>query len=144
VVRGVVQSGGLAEVLTSDNLRLVVLPGIVFTSQQYPIVVEAKAEAPLGTEEAFSFTVETQGSSMNVIQQIALYNYQTNSFDQLDVRNLTLTDTTISADIFEGAQDYIEPVSKEVKARISFKAVGPVFVSPWQARTDLIRWSFPQ
>jgi hypothetical protein len=39
----------------------------------------------------------------------------------------------------EGAERFIGP-SNALRAKVSFRAHGPIIIDPWQARVDRVKW----
>ncbi|MGI8923308.1 MAG: hypothetical protein ACR2HJ_04595 [Fimbriimonadales bacterium] len=38
---------------------------------------------------------------------------------------------------------FIQPVTQAMRARVSYRALGPVFTYPWFGRIDKAWWTFP-
>lgn len=140
LLRGGLVSGNLNSLAFSDNDRLVLRPGPVFTSQQPPIEVAVDAVSPYGTATGIRFSVEAHCSSGNIGQIISLFNFQTQTYDVLSNAAPGTTDTITVVSITKDCDRYLGP-AQEVRATISYKAQGPVFVYPWQARIDHVFWS---
>ena len=136
---GVVVSGGLPEILQSDNLALVMRPGATLTTQQKPLVVEVESTLPGGAVNGLKFTLESRSTSASIRQWIELYNFTTSSWVQMDTRMTSVTDVVTTVAIPNQAQ-YFEAGTRRVRARISYKAEGPVLAYPWNARIDQAVW----
>jgi hypothetical protein len=139
-IRGVVVSGNLASLTVSDDNRLVHRPGIVFTTGQAPVSFEVVGTAPEQNASELRFRIESHATSPSVSQQVELYNYNTGAYVPFTPVNLTTADVLREVVVSTGASNYIQAGTREVKARISFKATGPVFVYPWETRVDLAMW----
>jgi hypothetical protein len=144
VVRGHIAVGGLSALVNNDGQRLILRPGVVFTTSQAPILLEVTAIAPNPNSQSLAFTFESNGTSSSIVQTVSLYNYAQSRFDQVDLRALTGSDVRFTVDMIDNGADYIQPGTGQLKAQITYKANGPVLSYPWQARIDLVRWSFPQ
>lgn len=138
IVRGVVESGNLSSLVTSDDSRLVMRPGITFTTSQAPVefIVSANLNSP--TLTSLRFAIESSATSPAVSQRIELFDFIANAYVLVDARSSTLSDTEVLV-APAGAMRFIGP-AREVRARISYKAAGPVFAYPWRARIDRVRW----
>jgi DNA-binding beta-propeller fold protein YncE len=143
VIRGIVISGGLASLHVNDNARMILRPGIVFSNQQPPVEIEFTSVAPGLGPDSFGFAFETQTSTVGVLQTLYFYNYATQQFDQVDARNATTSDTRITIDRIGNAANYVNPTTGQVRAKVAFRQVAPVFAPPWEARIDVARWLFP-
>jgi len=141
--RGSVISGNLASLLNSDNNRLVMRPGAVFSSGEPPIQIILNATAPTSSPSWFSFSLESNASIANAEQRISLYNYVTGQYEVLDTRLATTSDGTVIVNVSSNPSRFIQPVTMAIGARVSYRALGPVFLYPWLGRIDRAWWAFP-
>jgi hypothetical protein len=137
---GIVVGGNLASLQSSDDDRLVMRPGIVISSAIAPIRIEVEGVANAGTASRVRFIVESSGSATTLSRTIEMFNFATGQWVVMDTRAATTTDTTTEIDVTVGASNFVDPVTRAVRSRIHWRAVGPVFVYPWDARTDMVRW----
>jgi hypothetical protein len=140
VLRGVLASGNLNSLQNSDNDRLVYRPGVVFSSGQAPISYELTATAPHTTTSELRFTVESHASAASIQQKIELFDYIANAYVPVDTRNLTTSDTTAEIIITTNPGRFVQGGTRQVKARLEFKATGAVFQYPWETRVDMAIW----
>ena len=137
---GVIVSGGLPEVLESDDQRLVTRPGVVFSTTSYPIVVRATGFIPPGTgEHALTIRVEAHATSGTIVQRTRLYDPFQQKWEEVRIGFASTTDTVVEATVND-AERFQTPASGMTVAEISFRAAGPVFAYPWHARIDQIQW----
>lgn len=141
VLRGMVFSGGLANVLTSDNNYLVVRPGIVLAPSQSPVYIELGGVSPTATPTALTFIVESSGSSTSLQQQLELFNRVTMEWDVAGTANLALTDNTYAANAPSAASNYVQPGTLAIRARIAVMPFAPIISLPWSYRLDMAGWS---
>jgi plastocyanin len=137
---GRVVSGGLPEILHSDNQRLIARPGPVFTTSTHPINVRVVGFVPPGTgENLLSFRVEGHASSTSIVMRIRLYNPFKAEWVTLAQDYLPTSDIAVEV-IVNDPENYITPATGTTQAEGTFRAVGPVFTYPWEARIDHIEW----
>lgn len=74
------------------------------------------------------------------MQSIQLFNYQTNSWETVDSRAASTTDTVAEVVINTNAGRFVHPSTLEMQARIAYTASGPILVYPWQVRVDQVLW----
>ncbi len=141
--RGSVISGNLGSLQSSDNNRLVMRPGAVFSSGEPPIQIILNATAPSSSPSGFSFSLESNASIANAEQKISLYNYDDEVYEVLDTRLATTTDNTIVVTVSTDTSRFIQPLTRAVRARVSYRALGTTFVYPWLGRIDKAWWNFP-
>ena len=138
--RGIVLSGGLTQLLNSDDSYLVLRPGVVLSSTEEPVQLILTGTARGATASSLKLRVEAGVNQANLGQRISLFDYAANNWVQLDSRTATLADSVVEVTA-PTPQNFIEPVTNRVKARVSYKAVGPILSYPWQARVDQVFWS---
>lgn len=137
---GVIVSGGLAEVLESDDQRLILRPGVVFSTASYPVVVRATGFIPPGTgEHALTIRVEAHATSGTIVQRIRLYDPFQQKWEEVRIGFASLTDNVVEATVND-AERFQTPATGMTVAEISYRAAGPVFAYPWHARIDQIQW----
>ncbi|MDQ2985135.1 MAG: PQQ-dependent sugar dehydrogenase [Armatimonadota bacterium] len=137
--RGNVISGGLAELQASDNARLVMTPGIVFSISQAPISFEVATTSPFLNPVSFEFNVESQASTGSVRQYIEIER-DDGTFEEVDATNMQTTDTDVVVTINTNTANYIR-ADGTITVRLSYRLVAPAFSFPWQARIDQTLWS---
>ena len=142
MVRGVVQSGGLPQLAFADNQRVLLRPGPTFSTAVAPISVDFSGTAPSTQEQHMAFVLEAHGSSATIWQKLFLFDFASNQFEQVSHAPVKITDERLRFEVWDEAGRFINPVTREVRARIEYKANGPVIVYPWEARIDLVRWLF--
>ena len=132
-------SGALPEILESDETRLIVRPGVVFSSTQHPIRIEVEGTAPANATR-LRIDVESAATSTNVVERVEMYNFKTGLFDHIATRQMTTGDSQVRHEV-PNAADYIEPGTRKIVTRILCRAIGPVFSYPYETRFDQIRWT---
>ncbi len=139
IFRGILQSGNLNSVLNSDDSRLSVLPGLVLNTSEAPVTVIFNGTSPTGTATGLTVRYEAQVSVGNLQQQLDLWNYTTNGWDNLDTRAGTLGDSVVTVNPTNPSR-YINPTTHAMQIRARWHAVGPVLSYPWVSRTDQVGW----
>nr|MBA3727000.1 hypothetical protein [Armatimonadota bacterium] len=115
-------------------------PGVVFSSQEPPIQLIVNATSPDATPSRLEFSVEAHCSVPNISQRIALYNFDTQAYETLNTSTATTSDSTKVVVVLLNPGRFVGP-NLELRSRISYKAQGPVFVYPWFARVDQVKWT---
>nr|MBA3726153.1 hypothetical protein [Armatimonadota bacterium] len=147
VFRGLLLSGDLNSLLESDDNRLVMRPGVVFSTEEPPIQLIVNATSPNATPSRLEFSVEAHCSVSNIKQllsnieqRIALYNFDTQAYETLKTSTATTSDSTAVVFVTSNPGRFIGP-NLELRARVAYKAQGPVFTYPWFARVDQVKWT---
>ena len=141
--RGSVTSGNLGSLQTSDNNRLVMRPGAVFSNAEPPIQVILNATAPTSSPSGFSFHLESNASIANAEQNISLYNYVTGQYEVLDTRLATISDDTVNVNVTTNTSRFIQAGTLAIRARVSYRALGATFIYSWLGRIDRGMVGFP-
>jgi probable HAF family extracellular repeat protein len=136
--RGMLVGGNLTSLTQSDNNRMVIQPGVVFSSQEAPVQLIVNGTSTSLAPTRLELTVEGHCTSASVTQSVALWNYDTQVYETLASQPASTTDSELMI-IGILKHQFIGPNS-ELRARISFKAHAPTFAYPWQARVDRIKW----
>jgi len=140
LVRGVIDEGTPADILFSDDERLVIRPGITFTTTQTPIEFTMETTSPVINPSQLVFAVEFNASSQSVRQTIEMFNFDTQAYELVDTRQATLTDDIALVAITSNSGRFVSS-NGLMRSRVSYKASGPVFAYPWRSRVDHIRWT---
>ena len=142
-IRGIVTTGNLQSLGSSDNDRLTWRPGIVFSSQQAPVEVRFDAVANSASPNGLSFSVESSASFGNAQQSILLWNYQSGAYETLDTKVVALEDDVYRVTVSSNAARFVEPGTLAVRGSIAVRAIGPSFAYPWTYKIDKVWWNFP-
>ena len=133
------ETGTFFNLLFSDDLRMEWRPGVVFSQSQAPAEFTVDAFAPNFTNpSAMSFNIEGSASSVNVRRQIELLNHGTSTFDVVVPFTASATSEGLVTTNIPGFANYIHGTTGLIRARIAYKAFGPVFAFPWVGRIDRI------
>ncbi|MGI8923628.1 MAG: choice-of-anchor B family protein [Fimbriimonadales bacterium] len=140
MARGTVLSGNLASLASSDDNRLTMRPGAVFSTSEPAIQLVMDATAPSTTPRLMKFRAETRGSVSTLIQKIDLYNFTANAYETLDTRNATTGDAVVEVTAGGNLARFVNS-NKQVRARISYRSTSATFQYPWTAGVDFASWS---
>jgi serine protease AprX len=140
VMRGHLISGGLADLLSSDDQYVRIRPGAVFANQQAPVEVVLEATLAVAAPSTLTFSLESAGSAVNLQQEIALLDTGTGTWVQLDQRPLPLSDAVADVTVLSGASAYVDAGTLKTKARVTCRQIGAIFAFPWHLRLDKASW----
>jgi hypothetical protein len=71
-----------------------------------------------------------------------LLNFNTGLYEELDARLTKTTDDTVTVTVRTNPSRFIEVGTLAIRARVSFRAVGPSLSFPWSGRVDKVWWNF--
>ncbi|MCH8275579.1 MAG: PQQ-like beta-propeller repeat protein, partial [Armatimonadetes bacterium] len=83
VIRGLLLSGGLLQILGSDDSRLVVRTAVFAPSLEPPVQIEVVGTSPTESPSELRFRFEGMASRNLIERRISLYNYVTQSYEEL-------------------------------------------------------------
>jgi hypothetical protein len=132
---GFVVSGAPAGLNTTNDDYYVLGPGIVFSSSQSPIVLTVTYTLASSNPGTLVAVVESKAQQGNTRQTIEVLDFDTQSYDLLNQQVLPMTspDTVVTLPLTPA--NHIGP-GNEVRLRISYKTIGPVFAYPWRVLLD--------
>lgn len=137
---GIVISGTPMDMYSSNDTYYILRPGIVFSTQQDPLVLNMSGTAPGNTPSDLKIVVESKANQGNIRERIQVWNFNTSMWTELSSVILTTGDTVKTLTIAMPAQ-YVGP-GNEVRARLIYKAAGPVFSYPWLISIDEATWRY--
>jgi len=142
ISRGNFVSGSLESVLASDDDRLIIGPGVVFSTSFPPVQVDFEGTSPMISPKLLAFEVESQ-CAPSAEMKIEMFNFSSQTFVTMGTKMASANDTRWRVNSVTNVAEFIEPGTTKVKARLSYILRGPVFAYPWRARIDQIRWIMP-
>jgi hypothetical protein len=139
LIRGVTVSGNLSSLQNSDDNRLVLRPGIVFTTGQAPVEFVVEGTSSELTPTNLSMKIESSGSSTSLNRTVELYNFDTDVYEQVSSAPMTTSESVLTINVASNSDRFVS-ASGTIRARIAHKAAGPMFTFPWTISTDHIYW----
>lgn len=144
IFRGVLVSGGLFDVLASDDQKLVVRNGFVANQSESPVTIEFTGTSPNGIANSITVTCEASVSTPGLLRTLQAFNYDTQAWVQIDSRAATLSDQVVTATITNNVSSFIAPSTNQMKLRFLVRPAGPVAMSLWTGNVDLVEWTVSQ
>ena len=143
VFRGITNSGGLAEVLASDDSRLQMNPGFTIGAFEAPVWLIFDAALAGDAPSSLVFDRESSAGTPGLTVTTEAFNWITNAFEVVDATNeVFMNDTVVSVDLSGGVSDFVEPGTGNVRSRVGWRQTGFTINFPWEARIDQISWTF--
>jgi hypothetical protein len=141
VTRGQLESGGLSEILGSDDRYLVVQQRPPFSAVDPSVGVVVTGVAPGGGLAGLAVTVESQCSaapSSAILQTVELFNWSANRFERIGERTPRTSDATIT--LWAGGGNpgrFVEAGTQRVRTRLSWFDRGALAPN-WAVRIDQV------
>jgi len=141
VFRGITLAGGLNELLSSDDSRLIVNPGFTLTNLEAPVWLVLDGTLPTPSVNALLLSVESQASTPGLAGTMEAFNWITSTFQEITTFDESFNSDSIETANLTNASDFIQPGSSAVQARIGWRQTGFVLNFPWEIRVDQISWA---
>jgi len=140
IVRGVLLSGVVSDLFSSDNLKLHVQRPRSQTLSEVKIIVDVKGSSSATSASTLKLTFEGVSSLANVTQKLYLFNYNTNTFELVDTRTATTTDSVVEILVSSNASRFVNSSTGEIKGRAEWSKSG-FTPSNWNVSIDQFHWS---
>jgi WD40 repeat protein len=140
LVRGSTVSGSVNSLSETDSGYWKLKPGPVFSQSEAPVVLILSGQANSASASRLSFKITSAASDPSIRQDIELYNFNSNLWEQVDSRLITTSDARMEVTITTAPSRFINGATREVRSRLSYRQVGPVATYPWQVRLDQAFW----
>lgn len=141
VFRGVLVGGDIASLANSDDNSMVIQKGLTLNPAEAPIQLIVESTARTNTVSVLKFKLEARASFTVLQQTIELYNFNTNMYETVDQRAATTTDSVVEAVINSSADRFVQAGSNLMRAKVSYKPVGPIPGATFQAAFDQTLWT---
>jgi hypothetical protein len=119
MIAGVIQSGDVSDVDSSDDQRLTHKS----VGRNTLITAEYKGVSTTETPSLLNITIESRKGSrvtQAITQTIELYNYDTDAFESVDSRVIGQTDSSVTVELNGDLSKFVEAGTKCLKARTIF------------------------
>jgi hypothetical protein len=144
VLRGLQQGGGLAELLDSDDTYLQVRAGLTLGPFEPPVWIEVEATSPTDIPANLTFTLESRGNTGNLKQTVEFFNFDTDSYEEVDMRDATTSDSSIEIQPAGDVTRFVQPGTGLMQARIGWRSQGLIALFPWTISVDQTAWTVTQ
>ena len=139
--RGTLAGGVLYCLQFQDALYLAVHPGKTITAAEPPVQVQVSGTSPTTTPKSFQFTFTGHVNTPHLTEGILLYNFQTGAYELLNAQAATLSDSTVTVTPTGDLSRFVDPATKEVRARVTLIPNGQIVFAAWTASLGLTDWT---
>lgn len=135
VFRGVVVSGGLEEVRSSDDNYLLINPGFTLNASEAPAWIEF-----FGTvaDDASVFAIESSAGTPNLLYTVEAWNWNNNQYDEVGTRVEQLNSDQVAS--FDLTAEHVGS-GNAVRTRVGWRTTGFTINFPWVVRIDHASWA---
>ncbi|MCH8274116.1 MAG: NHL repeat-containing protein [Armatimonadetes bacterium] len=140
IFRGLLLSGGLPDLFVSDESRLVVQTDVFAPSNEPPVQIEVEGTSQTENPSELRFRFEGMASRAFIERRILLYNYVTQSYEELHTGFAATSDEMIEIVVTANASRFVEPGTGQVKSLLTWKAAAFSFFTGWNVGIDQTIW----
>ncbi|MCH8275038.1 MAG: SBBP repeat-containing protein [Armatimonadetes bacterium] len=140
ILRGLLLSGGLPDLFFSDDSRLVVRTAVFAPSVEPPVQIEVVGTSPTESPSELRFRFEGMASRDLIQRRISLYNYVTQSYEELHVAFAATSDEVVEIVVTSNVSRFVEPGTRQVKSLMTWKAAAFSFFTGWNVGIDQTIW----
>jgi hypothetical protein len=139
LVRGNVISGGVPELVNSDDDSLNLGLGRTVTPLQAPIEVEIDGTTSANSASVLQFKIESSASRSQIRQSIELFDYTTGGWVSVDSRIIGTSDGVVDVNLGENTSRFLQ--NGDLRGRVSYRKDGTISPSPWTVKIDQVKWT---
>lgn len=141
MVNGLLFSGSVANVQTSDDSYAVLQVNLAAETFYDQILVQLEGVSPLQTPGHFELQIEAGVQTAGTFQTLYLYDFVSGQWVEKDTRAGTLGDGTVNV-VVTGAEAarYVEAGTKKIMARVGYNLLSADVATAWRARIDRLAW----
>lgn len=138
-LRGILDSGVLADSQQSDDSYLTYKPGFTLNNSEPPVWLEFETTLSNSSTSMLVVSIEDQASSVNLLRTIELMDWNTGSFSPVSSEDSPFNqDAVLLLNVSVG--DFVQSGTGLVKTKVSWKANGFVLNFPWTVSIDQLTW----
>lgn len=135
-VRGLLVGGTLGNLCGSDNAYLTHRPDVFRTSAVPPVQIQMDFTSPTETPSELRVHVESAANANNIAQRTLIWNNDTQTYDLLNTRNLSQTDSSIDLVINTNPGRYVQSGTGRIRLLVQANALAFTIAPVWQHRLD--------
>ena len=133
---GSVTNGTILNVRNDDDNYLEIQPAPIIEEGVWGAAIEMETTTPVLMENGIQVDMQIRVNTPNVEQEIEIFNFTDESFETINVSDLATVDTDTAAEVTGELYDFVDPDSGNIRARVTWRQKGPVFLSPWTIFID--------
>ncbi len=137
---GLLDSGGIADLYTSNNAYMVGRRNLAQDELGSPITLTVTGTSPVASPTQMQFRVESRAAVTGIRQTLSLWDWTTTSWVSIDARFVGLTDGVVTATAPGGLARFVQAGTRTMRARIGMDEVAADTIEAWRAYFDQVVW----
>ena len=139
IVRGRLNSGDLSDLAESDDNYFSMNPGITLDNTEPPVWLEFNGMSSVLVPEYLEFRYESAANTPGLLEVVELWNPNDKQFEVIASQPAQTTDQLNKIQLDGDLSRFVES-DRSMKARMSWKRNGLLFVFPWAINIDQALW----
>lgn len=137
-IRGNAISGGLQEILRSDNQHMITDSGPTTPTVFPPVYLEIGANSPVLLAGQMVVTVETKPSHNNILMHLELYDSSNNRWESIGNIAIPNIEKAFNFSIHNNPSRFID-TNQKIKLRIGYRRISPIPDSSFAVDLDHVK-----
>jgi len=137
--RGILGAGNVVSLRCADLNYLRLNPGPTLNTSEAPVQVILNGTSPMSSASSLKFSLDCHADTPGIGQTIDLFDWTANGYVTIDGRNVTTVDSIVEVSA-SNPNRFIQAETNALKARVSFKVVGPTLHWPFNILIDQTSW----
>ena len=140
--RGVLLSGDVSDVASSDDSYLSHNPGFTLNSNEPPVWLIFDANLSNDSPADVDVTVEANANTPGLTQTLEMFNWNSGQFESVDSQAASFNqDLVVTVDLAADAADYVQSGTGAVRLRSGWVQTGFTLLFPWTISVDHVEWA---
>jgi hypothetical protein len=140
IVRGFLYNGFVSDMNTSNNSYYSIVPGPIQNPSEAPVWLEMTGTSPELNPLELGITLEARVSSVNILQKVEAFNYDTGLYETVHADVGTMTDSVVNVSLTGDLARFVNNANNQMKTRLTWKDFGIILVDPWLVHIDQHVW----
>ena len=142
VFRGLLASGDVSDVASSDDSYLSHNPGFTLNSSEPPVWLIFDASLSSDSPAEFGVTIEANANTPGLTQTLEMFNWNIGQFESIDSQGASFNqDLVVTIDLSADAAEYVQPGTGTVMLRSGWAQTGFTLLFPWMISVDNVEWT---
>jgi dipeptidyl aminopeptidase/acylaminoacyl peptidase len=140
LVRGSAIGGSFEDTKYRDDDRFSMRPGLTLLSSEAPVQLEVMGFCERSAPLDLQFLIESSMSAPSGLMEVQLWDFIGGGWVTVYAGATTAQDSYVETPPPADSSRFITPATGIVRAKVLWRATGPVLVYPWQAKVDFLGW----
>jgi choice-of-anchor B domain-containing protein len=139
IVRGTPVAGNQSSFTTVDGNAYAIKAGIVLSAFEAPINLTFDGTAPWQHASKLRFSVTGWASTTGLTRTIEMYDWQADAYEPVSAIVVGTSSATTDLEL-DNPDRFIQPGTRNIRARVSLKQTGISLGFPWAYNFDQVAW----